>query len=115
MRIAIPRHGTFNMTRVIVHAEEGVLLTTTCDDSHRFADIALPEGVAEDDVAVTACFLTASGQPAPGVGEVLLKEPVVKPKPTPEPKAKKAKAEPKPEPMPEDQPLLEPQPESKNE
>jgi hypothetical protein len=76
----------------------------TLDDSHRAVEVALPEGVCEDDVRIVGQPLNNRGEPASAL--TIIKERVERPKPQPQPWHKPAKACKKPEPAVE--PVAEP-------
>jgi hypothetical protein len=71
MRISVPR-SDFPLVSIIVITPKGEM-GTVVDDTHRYVDIELPEGVQEDEVDVYSCFLGSNQKPARGCGPSLLR------------------------------------------
>jgi hypothetical protein len=60
------------LVSIIVITPKGEM-GTVVDDTHRYVDIELPEGVQEDEVDVYSCFLGSNQKPARGCGPSLLR------------------------------------------
>ena len=71
MRISVPR-SDFPLVSIIVITPKGEM-GTVVDDTHRYVDIELPDGVQEDEVDVYSCFLGSNQKPARGCGPSLLR------------------------------------------
>ena len=65
MRVAIPFNDAFPQYMLEVITPVGVQ-TVTVVDSHRVVEVALPEGVSEDDVEVLGHPLIRHGVQPPG-------------------------------------------------
>ena len=71
MRILVPRNDSTAAGAHHAFTPKGEV-TVTVDDSHHWVDIALPEGVQEDEVDVYSCFLDPDHRPPYGCGPALL-------------------------------------------
>jgi hypothetical protein len=70
MRVTVPK-SNFPLVKIIICTPKGEV-STTVDDSHYIVDVALPEGVCEDEVDVYSCFLGNNNLPPYGCGPSLL-------------------------------------------
>jgi hypothetical protein len=73
MQIALPQSDAHPQVRLTIKTLAGEIQVTT-DDSHRFHEIELPRGVAEEEVEVLAEFCDKWGQPDPRACQMILKE-----------------------------------------
>jgi hypothetical protein len=98
MKVNLPSSHTHPLVRVTVKTPKGET-TTTLDDSHSTWEVAIPKGIREDQVEVTAQLCDARGEPDKRMEPIVLKaasetsakpaeRPPVKPKPADKPAEK---------------------------
>jgi len=95
MRVNLPSSQTHPLVRVTVKTPKGET-TTTLDDTHSTLEVAIPKGIREDQVEVSAQLCDARGEPDKRMEPVVLKavseipakpaeRPPAKPKPAEKP------------------------------
>jgi hypothetical protein len=98
MKVNVPSSHTHPLVRVTVKSPKGET-TTTLDDSHSTLEVAVPKGIREDQVEVTAQLCDGRGEPDKRMEPIVLKaasespakpaeRPPVKPKPADKPTEK---------------------------
>ena len=73
MKILVPHSDTHPTTRISIETPR-CIIHATFDQRHREADIRLPDGVKEKDVAVCAEFCGNDGRPDPRLKAIVLQE-----------------------------------------
>ena len=102
LTVNLPSSQTHPLVRVTVKTPTGET-TTTLDDSHASLEVAIPKGIREDQIEVTAQLCDARGEPDKRMEPIVLKaasdtqaKPAertpAKPKPTEKPVEKKTEA-----------------------
>ena len=92
MKVNLPSSHTHPLVRVTVKTPKGET-TTMLDDSHSTLEVAIPKGIREDQVEVTAQLCDARGEPDKQMEPIILKavsETLVKPAERPPAKSKPA-------------------------
>jgi hypothetical protein len=96
MKVNLPSSQTHPLVRVTVKSPKGET-TTTLDDTHSTLDVAIPKGIREDQVEVTAQLCDARGEPDQRMEPIVLKavsetsaKPVERPPAKPKPADKPA-------------------------
>jgi len=95
LKVNLPSSQTHPLVRVTVKTPKGET-TTTLDDSHSTLEIAVPKGIREEQIEVTARLCDAHGVPDERMEPIVLKaasettakppeRPVAKPKPLEKP------------------------------
>ena len=98
MKVNLPSSHTHPLVRVTVKTPKGET-TTTLDDSHSTWEVAIPRGIREDQVEVTAQLCDTRGEPDKRMAPIVLKgasqdsakpaeQPPAKPKPADKPAEK---------------------------
>jgi hypothetical protein len=96
MKVNLPSSQTHPLVRVTVKTPKGET-TTTLDDSHSTLEVAIPKGIREDQIEVTAQLCDARGEPDSRMEPTVLKA-------TSETPVKKAPPKPKPADKPVEKP-----------
>jgi hypothetical protein len=100
MKVNLPSSQTHPLVRVTVKTPKGET-TTTLDDTHSTLEVAIPKGIREDQVEVTAQLCDARGEPDKRMEPIVLKavsETSAKP-------AERTPAKPKPADKPAEKPV----------
>jgi len=101
MKVNLPSSQTHPLVRVTVKSPKDET-TTTLDDTHSTLEVAIPKGIREDQIEVTAQLCDARGEPDKRMAPIVLKAaseaPPVKP-------AERHPAKPKPAEKPADKPV----------
>ena len=98
MKVNLPSSQTHPLVRVTLKSPKGET-TTTLDDTHSTLEVAIPKGIREDQVEVTAQLCDARGEPDKRMAPIVLKavsetsakpaeRPPAKPKPADKPAEK---------------------------
>jgi hypothetical protein len=98
MKVNLPSSQTHPLVRVTLKSPKGET-TTTLDDSHSILEVAIPKGIREDQIEVTAQLCDARGEPDKRRAPIVLKvvsetsaksaeRPPAKPKPADKPAEK---------------------------
>ena len=98
MKVNLPSSQTHPLVRVTVKTPKGET-TTTLDDSHSTLEVAIPKGMREDQIEVSAQLCDARGEPDKRMEPIVLKavseapakpaeRPPAKPKPADKPAEK---------------------------
>jgi len=72
MKVNLPSSHTHPLVRVTVKTPKGET-TTTLDDTHSTLEVAIPKGIREDQVEVTAQLCDARGEPDKRMAPIVLK------------------------------------------
>lgn len=72
MKVNLPSSQTHPLVRVTVKTPKGET-TTTLDDSHSTWEVAIPKGMREDQIEVTAQLCDACGEPDTRMEPIVLK------------------------------------------
>ena len=72
LKVTLPSSQTHPLVRVTVKNPNGET-TTTLDDSHSTLEVAIPKGIREDQIEVTAQLCDACGEPDQRMEPVVLK------------------------------------------
>jgi len=100
LTVNLPSSQTHPLVRVTVKTPKGET-TTTLDDTHSTLEVAIPKGIREDQVEVTAQLCDTRGEPDKRMAPIVLKgasqdsakpaeRPPAKPKPADKPAEKPA-------------------------
>ena len=93
LTVNLPSSQTHSLVRVTVKTPKGET-TTTLDDTHSTLEVAIPKGIREDQVEVSAQLCDARGEPDKRMEPVVLKAVSETPaKPAERPPAKPKPAE----------------------
>ena len=96
LKVNLPSSQTHPLVRVTVKTPKGET-TTTLDDSHSTLEVAIPKGMRENQIEVTAQLCDARGEPDKRMEPIVLKavsenpakKDLPKPKPAEKPVEKK--------------------------
>ena len=72
MKVNLPSSHTHPLVRVTVKTPKSET-TTTLDDTHSTLEVAIPKGIREDQVEVTAQLCDARGEPDKRMEPIVLK------------------------------------------
>ena len=72
LKVTLPSSQIHPLVRVTVKNPKGET-TTTLDDSHSILEVAIPKGIREDQIEVTAQLCDACGKPDERMEPVVLK------------------------------------------
>ena len=72
LKVNLPSSQTHPLVRVTVKTPKGET-TTTLDDSHSTLEVAIPKGIRENQVEVTARLCDAHGEPDKRMEPIVLK------------------------------------------
>ena len=100
MKVNLPSSQTHPLVRVTVKSPKGET-TTTLDDTHSTLEVAIPKGIREDQVEVTAQLCDARGEPDKRMAPIVLKAVSE----TPAKPAERSAAKPKPADNPAEKPV----------
>ena len=100
MKVNLPSSQTHPLVRVTVKTPKGET-TTTLDDSHSTLEVAIPKGMREDQIEVTAQLCDARGEPDKRMEPIVLKAV----NETPAKPAERSPAKPKPADKPIEKPV----------
>ncbi len=72
LKVNLPSSQTHPLVRVTVKTPKDAT-TTTLDDSHAILEVAIPKGIREDQIEVTAQLCDARGEPDKRMEPIVLK------------------------------------------
>lgn len=72
MKVDLPSSQTHPLVRVTMRTPKGQT-TTTLDDTHSTLEVAIPKGLREDQIEITAQLCDACGEPDKQMQPVVLK------------------------------------------